>query len=1676
MRRGNKPQQQIYRPGSGPLRKSNTGIEESESDTNIVINSRQNQSKHLLVNDDMRHKSEGSSPRDKVADIDTTARVGDISVSPDASKRQKKPEQMHYVPRPLVHARELSASQDFTRSNPPTNGNEKSYESDRYGNSKSKRYFERKRADDNDFQNEWRETSPSVYRPRQGSEPRAINNGPGSGSNWYRTRDRDTRSVEPGASNRNYTGEKIQSKPPSGRRHSTIGLEPEKRHKLNIDNLPPRLRKKFLGETATTPEENWDGSSLTFQGHSSHSSNVNNPSFHQMGATYNTLPANQHLHNQIMSNSGYHTLPNRPRGRGRLQHEYENPPGQMYRSMTPDRIRSPCNSRPPTPPLSGNRRPDSRPHTPVSDYQENRSYQDRYNKNVQEDRSKNLSDQLNIKRQNESRAGPKGREYDSRRHVDFNRDGGNYRGDNRRGEDNYNKGRGRMQDNYKRDKETPNRETPNRDNRRHRDTPNRENRRDGGVSNKDRRRDNRRDRRSRSRDYNSTPSNVTTTTSTEENWFPDEENNDRNGVTHAKGRLHPSLEAQLSPVSPDTPEEASAPISLQIISTMLDWSEEVELNDKLEAEALSDALTRSSSITSLHEVSTKSLQLPINSTPPTSKKSKKKSRRRSKHRSGERSSSRTRNRGRQNSTTSVDNFKVPQDGYPRRRSSKDRRERSYERFHGGSRNPSREGSWDRTRGSSNGPENWREEMVRSRQNSERSDCILEDGESGTKKPGIIVLPNQKSEQAHPPSLSNSDHPRYLDTRKSPCQQKSLFDPNNPSKPIIVKPTGSRVAVPGFSDNAEETPPEIQTTDQYSNVRPTWYDENMESFTSSYFPELLRDVKKADTELQYIINSGLLLVKWDVVDNLRQFLKEALQYLLGKAIKFCQMENIEQHFWKILYHNIIEVTRNAINNDVANKENYKAFLLYLIDEGTKYFESLLVLLESAYGFKVGDYLGPNSLVSHKGLGLTGMALVSAQKIFLFLGDLGRYREQVNETSNYGKCRQWYIKSHEINPKNGKPYNQLAILAVYARRKLDAVYYYMRSLMSSNPVPTARQNLISLFDENRKKYEQGEKKRREERLERQRQQMKQKESEDSGNIPGSLRKETWIHPEGGRRVHRTTQAMQEQKDSEEEDLASLSSVEVNKRFVISYLHVHGKLITKIGMESFQETAMQMLREFRALLQHSPVPLPCNRFLQLLALNMFAIESTQLKDPQLQMQPGYRSELQERALVVSLQMFNLILERCVSILQDHVSSNKDISINSLPQDANVLLPAIKVWCDWMLGHTKVWNPPPSTQDFRVGSPGDAWSRLATLMNLLEQMDQSATSSFAKSQQEGYESIRLPEDGVLSGFTPLMYTVQDLTYAPKELDTELAYFALRLSKLLFFGTVYLCGVDPPVLKLEIEDDTREYVSVVSTSRSRDSPPSPHELTNNNDILLEDFSGEEDEAEEENVTQDAPTEIRSLLTRKVELEKRKRSQELHMQRVKKILSQSVVSVHMEVRPKYLVPDTNCFIDHLDGIRTIAQSHCYTLMVPIVVLSELEGLSRGGKAPTPDSRSFLDPQHVKKVAESAKNALDFLRNRHASVKCVTTKGAIIASTTFSTEDDATWDSSLRNDDKILTTCLVLCKSHKDKDQAQVPEGEPRHLVREVVLITEDRNLRVKAHARDVPVRELPDFMRWAGLG
>ena len=72
----------------------------------------------------------------------------------------------------------------------------------------------------------------------------------------------------------------------------------------------------------------------------------------------------------------------------------------------------------------------------------------------------------------------------------------------------------------------------------------------------------------------------------------------------------------------------------------------------------------------------------------------------------------------------------------------------------------------------------------------------------------------------------------------------------------------------------------------------------------------------------------------------------------------------------------------------------------------------------------------------------LALIICQKLLLYLGDLARYKEQVNSTSNYGRARQYYQKANHLDMRNGRPFNMLAILAKLSNRKFEAVYYNIR----------------------------------------------------------------------------------------------------------------------------------------------------------------------------------------------------------------------------------------------------------------------------------------------------------------------------------------------------------------------------------------------------------------------------------------------------------------------------------------------------------------------------------------------------------------------------------------------------------------------------------------------------------
>jgi protein SMG6 len=79
------------------------------------------------------------------------------------------------------------------------------------------------------------------------------------------------------------------------------------------------------------------------------------------------------------------------------------------------------------------------------------------------------------------------------------------------------------------------------------------------------------------------------------------------------------------------------------------------------------------------------------------------------------------------------------------------------------------------------------------------------------------------------------------------------------------------------------------------------------------------------------------------------------------------------------------------------------LIFFNQKGTAYFESLLETLQQAHNFNLDRYLEPQPYPILSGLAYVGLAVISCQKILIFLGDLARYREMTADTSNYGKAK-------------------------------------------------------------------------------------------------------------------------------------------------------------------------------------------------------------------------------------------------------------------------------------------------------------------------------------------------------------------------------------------------------------------------------------------------------------------------------------------------------------------------------------------------------------------------------------------------------------------------------------------------------------------------------------------------
>ncbi|XP_073816275.1 smg6 nonsense mediated mRNA decay factor [Musca autumnalis] len=827
-------------------------------------------------------------------------------------------------------------------------------------------------------------------------------------------------------------------------------------------------------------------------------------------------------------------------------------------------------------------------------------------------------------------------------------------------------------------------------------------------------------------------------------------------------------------------------------------------------------------------------------------------------------------------------------------------------------------------------------------------------------------------------------------------------------------------------------------------------------------------------LQQILQQNQVIENWNKLHILRMELQDIFQQLLLKNLKFCCEQKVDSFFWKVLFYNMREHLKEQHQHE---PEEVLKYIRAIIDDGIKFYDQLYQELEQ-------QYLSKKKLLTSNGIAssssqrsqqkLEFIAKVMAQKILICLGDLWRYKIKDSQGQDYSTAEKFYQKAQALVPSNGVPYNQLAIIAILNRKKFDAIYFHMRSLMSSNAIYSSKESLLVLFDEIRKKYEETE--------------LKSSpihanflhNNSNNNSQSKSMRKEVWIYPDGMRRLHRTDingNSNYKLAVSEEKRFKEMPVEELLRRIISLYLYIIGKLFNGVGMETIVEHQRKLLMQFDVLLQHNMLGISRTRLLKILALNIFVMEHNLNKDTR-----------RYHAFNFCNQFFGLLLRKTNSLLTD-LNDNPEEFEDEKFMDLTTVLQYNRIYVLWLQHHVNIWEPIKNEEHIYFNS----WRELDKLFELLKEENLTLPSGL---------EIKFEEDIFLAGFTPTAAII------PKPKDDNISDEGLQLKARLKiigdFENFYkehskrLESVETAHFVNEVlNSDIRQALDDLQSSQSLNVNNTIGDANENccdeNEITVDTNVVDADDEMENNTenivvngnalhmknsnkplktacpinTKTENDQLSQLSKLKRELEAKSNVKKMYSNKLEEILKFVDTKLYIEVRPKYLLPDTNCFIDCLEDFeRIVNEFRRYTLIVPLTVVKELDGLSKGVKVESSlETMQKHRIHHYDDVSTRAKKSLDFIKSAKSHVKCATTKGSIINASLFALVEE----EHVSNDDKILATAVALSKTMSTET---IKDGKC-FIQTELVLITTDRNLRVKALSRNLTVSELPEFIQWA---
>ncbi|NXY49376.1 EST1A protein, partial [Ceuthmochares aereus] len=321
------------------------------------------------------------------------------------------------------------------------------------------------------------------------------------------------------------------------------------------------------------------------------------------------------------------------------------------------------------------------------------------------------------------------------------------------------------------------------------------------------------------------------------------------------------------------------------------------------------------------------------------------------------------------------------------------------------------------------------------------------------------------------------------------------------------------------------------------------EQQMRNMQQQELSKLLREAGNQEQQLSNLLSRDR--ISPEGLEKMAQLRVEMLQLYercILMDIEFSDTQNVDQLLWKNAFYQVIEKFRQLLKDPQGeNAQEIRNKLLQLLDEGSSFFDGLLQKLQVSYQFKLEDYMDGMAIRSKPlrkmVLFLVGLLCCQGNSVLLRKATWCPFSDSLSPVLPF---HSWYLKAQQIAPKNGRPYNQLALLAIYTRRKLDAVYYYMRSLAASNPILTAKESLMSLFEETKRKAEQMEQRKHQALDLSPSRRGKGKKSTLRQVGDDATRLEIWIHPSHPR----SSQGHESGRDSEQDNgLGNLSPSDVS-----------------------------------------------------------------------------------------------------------------------------------------------------------------------------------------------------------------------------------------------------------------------------------------------------------------------------------------------------------------------------------------------------------------------------------------------------------------------------------------------------------------------------------------------------